>query len=118
MAFPNDQSNPLGAIPVRPTNGPGTGFLNPVGVSISTATTTLVKTGVGTVQSVSVNTLVASATITLYDALTATGTPIGIITLPSVITAAAPFSLPMGVPLLVGLTVVTSGATNITVVTS
>lgn len=48
--------------------------------NITTATTTLVKSGAGVLHTVCVNTPAATATIQMYDSLTATGTKIGLIT--------------------------------------
>lgn len=83
--------------------------------NITTATTTTVKSGKGFLHTLTVNTFVASATITIYDSLTATGTKIGTITLPSTITSDAPFYLTYDLAYQTGLTIVTSQATDLTV---
>jgi carbohydrate-selective porin OprB len=98
------------AVPVDPTTPVGLSYKN-----ITSATTTTVITGAGWLHGISINTLVASATITIYDNTAASGTKIGTITLPSTITGAAPFSVLYDVAFTNGLTVVTSGATDITV---
>lgn len=83
--------------------------------NITTATTTTVKSGAGILHGITINTPVASATITLYDKTTATGTKIATITLPSTITSESPFRLMYDVSFATGLTIVTSGATDLTV---
>ncbi len=73
--YPNDQSNPAGAIPVWPVAmaGGGASFVN-----ITTNTSTLIKTGAGTLFGVSVNTAgTGSASIAVYDGTSASGTLIG-----------------------------------------
>lgn len=52
-------------------------------VEITSKTTTLVKSGAGLIGGIQVNTAGSSDTITVYDALTATGTPIATITSPT-----------------------------------
>lgn len=53
-------------------------------VGITTKTTTLVKSGAGMVGDITINKTGSADTITVYDALTATGTPIALITAPTV----------------------------------
>lgn len=81
--------------------------------NITSATTTLVKGGKGVLHSVTINKLVASATIELDDALTNTNS-FGIITLPGTITALAPFTVTYDAEFGTALSVTTSGATDIT----
>lgn len=83
--------------------------------NITAAATTTVKSGNGTLAALSINTFVASATITIYDSLAGSGAKIGAITLPSTITGDAPVVLPFNLAFSIGLTIVTSGATDITV---
>lgn len=84
--------------------------------NITAATTTTVKSGTGVLRGITVNTQIASATITIYDSLTGTGTKIGTITLPSTITGeVAPTYDFKDLVFGTGLTIVTSGATDITV---
>lgn len=83
--------------------------------NITTATTTVVKGTNGLLHSITVNTEVGSATITIYDNTAASGTKIATITLPSTITGVDPFTLVLDTGFTTGLTVVTSGATDITV---
>lgn len=82
--------------------------------NITTATTTTVKSGKGILHKLIVNTQVASATITIYDNTTASGTKIGILTLPA--TTTGPLSINYDLAFGTGLTLVTSGATDLTVV--
>jgi hypothetical protein len=82
---------------------------------VSTATTTTVKSGAGFLHALTINTYVASATITIYDNTAASGTKIATITLPSTITGDAPITLTYDLVFSTGLTIVTSGATDITV---
>jgi hypothetical protein len=82
-------------------------------VAISTATTTLVKTGAGRLNSITVNSLgTVASTVTVYDAVTATGTPIAVI---NSLTLSGAFVY--NVPFTTGLTIVTTGsvAPNLTV---
>lgn len=77
--------------------------------NLTGAGSTQVKAGIGWLGGVTVNTGVASATVTVYDSLTATGTKI------ATISAAAPVSLPFGVRFSTGLFVVVTGAPDITI---
>jgi hypothetical protein len=96
------------AQPVSPADGAS--FAN-----ITTATTTAVKSGAGSLHALTINTYVASATITIYNNTAASGAKIATITLPSTITGDAPVTITYDVAFSAGLTVVTSGATDITV---
>lgn len=82
--------------------------------NITTGTTTLVKTGAGVLHAIAINKLVASATIEYDDAVTNTNS-MGIITLPGTITALAPFSIILDAAFSTGLSITTSGATDVTV---
>ncbi len=73
--------------------------------NITTAATTLVKTGRGTLGRVIVNTLGAGSSIAIYDGLDAGGT------LLATMSSAAQASLAYGVVFTTGLCVVTSGGT-------
>lgn len=77
--------------------------------NITTATTTLVKTGAGELRSITINTT-AAGTITIYDSLTATGTKIGTIKASEV-----EQTLTYDVAFSTGLTIVTGAASDITV---
>ncbi len=77
---------------------------------MTTATTTIVKSGAGLLHTVCVNTCVASATVKLYDALSASGTP------RTITCGATAQAMPCQVydtTFSVGLTAVTSGATDV-----
>lgn len=79
---------------------------------ITTATTTLVKTGPGTLRRICVNTPVAAGTITIDDALAATTPTYGVITTPATL---APFCQFYDISFFTGLTIVTTGAQDVTV---
>jgi hypothetical protein len=87
---------------------------------ISTAATTAVKATAGTLRRIDVTTGVASATIKLFDLASAscTGTPAtnakAVITLPS--SVSNPFTLEFQQSFANGICVLTSGATNLTVI--
>lgn len=83
--------------------------------NITTGTTTLIKTGPGVLHLISINTLVGSATIEMDDALTHTTPKIGTITLPGTITSALPVNMFYDINFNTGLSITTSGATDITV---
>lgn len=53
-------------------------------LGITTKTTTLVKSGAGIIGDITINASGSADTITVYDALTATGTPLATITAPTV----------------------------------
>jgi len=99
------------AVPVEGTVSVG-GYQK---TNITSATTTLVKTGAGVLHSVTVNKMVASATVELDDAVTNTNS-FGIITLPGTVTSMAPFTLIYDAPFSTGLSITTSQATDVTVV--
>lgn len=80
---------------------------------ITTATTTVVKAAPGTLWSVVVNKPVGSSTITIYDNTAGSGTVIALITNSA---DTKPFDLGYGVRFETGLTIVTSGADDVTVV--
>lgn len=87
---------------------------------ISTAATTAVKATSGTLRRITVTTEVASATIKLFDLASAscTGTPStnakAVLTLPA--TISNPFTLEFQQSFANGICVLTSGATNLTVI--
>lgn len=85
------------------------------GVNIAGAGTTLVKSGPGTLDRITINKAAQSGVITIYDSLTAAGTKIATITHPATLLASQ-YSLPYGVAFANGLTVVTSAADDITVI--
>jgi len=77
--------------------------------NIASAKTTLVKTGAGSLHSIVVNNKGSTVTVTIYDSLTAAGTKIATMLLTSEST------ITFDVAFYTGLTVVTSGTTDITV---
>jgi hypothetical protein len=77
--------------------------------NIAAATTTLVKSGAGVLHSITINTT-AAGTITIWDSLTASGTKIGTIKA-SVVEQTFVFDCAFAT----GLTIVTAGASDITV---
>lgn len=81
---------------------------------ITTATSTTVKGSAGFLHRICVNTQVASATIKAYNNTSATGTALTI-TLPSTITSVNPFCMDYDVFFNLGIFVVTSAATDVTV---
>lgn len=74
----------------------------------SAAATSVIKSGYGTLHAINVNTGVAASTITVYDALTATGTPL------AVIDSALGQSKIYDIAFTTGLTVVIVGTPNVT----
>jgi hypothetical protein len=90
------------------------------GTNITTATTTTVKGSAGVLRRLMIGTAVASATVKLFNVASGScsGTPgsgaSGVITLPS--TVANPVSLELNQTFSAGICVVTSGATNLTVI--
>lgn len=83
--------------------------------NITSATTTLVKTGAGILHAIVVNTGVASATIELDDALSHITPKIGTITCQAS-TVGNPVTATYDIQFNTGLSITTSGATDITVV--
>lgn len=83
--------------------------------NIVSATTTVVKSGAGLLHSINVNKAVAAATITIYDNTAASGTKIGTITFGAALLTDPPLLGLYDVTFATGLTIVTSGATDITV---
>lgn len=81
--------------------------------NITSAATNTVKATAGMLWRVTVNKPVASSTITIYDNTGASGTKIATITNT---TDAKPFYLDFGLRFETGLTIVTSGADDITVI--
>ena len=78
---------------------------------IATATTTPIKSGPGLLAAICLNTL-ASATLTIYDSPTASGSIIGIMTLSN---ADEVNAVKFNVAFANGLTIVTSGAVDVTI---
>ncbi len=82
--------------------------------NITTATTTTVKSGAGFLHLIMINAAVALATITLYDNTSAAGTKIGTITMPATLLASQA-TLRFDVSFNTGLTIVTTGAEDLTI---
>jgi hypothetical protein len=119
MAAPND---------VTPTVGWGQLLSATVGDSITsypfghtythitTDTTTTAKSGAGVLHSITINQPVASSVITIWDNTAASGTSIGIITLPSSLLSEGPMNAIFDVAFSTGLTIQTAtGASDLTV---
>lgn len=83
---------------------------------ISTATTTVVKSGSGTLERIVVNKHVATGVITVYDNTAASGTVLAIITTGAAVLTDPPITGIYGIPFSTGLTIVTSQAEDLTVV--
>lgn len=81
-------------------------------VNITSATTTVVKSIPGEFCRLIVNKPITAGTVTIYDNSAGSGTKIGIITH----SGAVPYELEYGLRFQTGLTIVTSGADDITVV--
>lgn len=84
--------------------------------NITTATTTVVKSGAGFFHGIMVNKPVAAATIAIYDNTAGSGPLIGTITFGASVLADISFRQ-YNVKFNTGLTIVTSGATDLTVIT-
>lgn len=80
--------------------------------NIAEAATTTVKSGQGTLWSITLNKPVSGSTITIYDNTAGSSTKIGTITNT---TDVKPYWLKYGIHFETGLTIVTSGADDITV---
>lgn len=83
--------------------------------NITTATTTTVKSGAGTLHSIITNTTAASATVTIYDNTAGSGTKIGTTTNPVSLLQMGPLTAIYDVAFATGLTIVTTGTQDITV---
>lgn len=84
--------------------------------NVATNTTTVAKTGMGILQRIVINKPLATGVITIYDNTSAAGTKIGTITFPATLLSDGPYTIEYGVGFGTGLTVVTSAATDITIV--
>lgn len=82
--------------------------------NISTATTTTVKSGAGFLHLVQINAAVALATINIFDNTAGSGTLIATITMPAALLASQ-VTLRYDISFATGLTIVTTGAQNMTV---
>lgn len=84
--------------------------------NITSATTTTVKSGSGTLESIIINKGVATGVITIYDNTAGSGTKIGTITFGAALLSDPPRVAEYECRFNTGLTIVTSAATDITVV--
>lgn len=84
-------------------------------VNITTATTTVVKAGGGTLRSVIINGVAAAGTITMFDNTAGSGTKIGTISVNNSLSV-NPIQLTYGVEFSTGLTIVTGTANDLTVI--
>jgi len=80
---------------------------------IAGAATNVVKSGAGTLWRITLNKPIASSTVTVYDNTAASGTVLATITNT---TDVKPYFLDYGVRFETGLTIVTSGADDLSVV--
>lgn len=83
--------------------------------NIASASTTVVKSGAGTLAGVIVNKAAALSSVTIYDNTLATGTKIATITHPLTLLSSQ-YALPFNCAFTTGLTVVTSAADDVTVI--
>lgn len=83
--------------------------------NITSATTTTVKSGKGNLHAIIINTPVASGTITMFDNTAGSGTKIATITNPVSLLGMGPISAVYDIAFATGLTIVTTGAQDITV---
>lgn len=90
--------------PVAAATG-GYSFLNMATASTNNA----IKSGAGTLHTIVFGNQVASATCTVYDALTATGTKIQTVTLPASLIGDGPITMTYDIAFSTGLTIVTTG---------
>jgi hypothetical protein len=81
---------------------------------VTGAGTTVIEQGAGTLHRVIVGTPSASATMTLYDNTAASGTVISLMTVPA--SAQNPFVVEFGTEFNVGLTVVMTGSSDVTII--
>lgn len=83
--------------------------------NITTATTTVVKSGVGLLGKLIINKAVLSGVVTIYDNTAGSGTRIATITYGAALLSDPPLTAHYEVQFATGLTIVTSAATDITV---
>lgn len=63
-----------------------------------------------------INTPIASAVIKIYDGVDATGTLLATITFPTPLVSDGPITVPYNIPFTIGLTIVTTGTSDITAI--
>jgi hypothetical protein len=98
-------------MPVSEQFLPASSFTN-----ITTATTTVVKSGAGRLARLLINTIGTTPTITVFDNTAASGTKIATLVLPAAGAGDMPCSIEFGCAFSTGLTVLTSAACDLTVV--
>lgn len=84
---------------------------------ITSATTTTAKSGAGILHSITINKAVAAATITVFDNTAGSGTVLALITFGAALLSDPPNTATYDIAFTTGCTIVTSGATDITVST-
>lgn len=84
--------------------------------NITSATTTEVADGSGVLGRIVVNKAAANGSIAIWDSLAASGAKIGTITFPATLLSDAPVSVDYECAFGIGLTIVTVGAVDLTVV--
>lgn len=84
-------------------------------VNITSATTTVVKDAPGFLHTISINTPVASSVIKVYNNTAGSGTLIGTITLPATLLSQGPMYALLDVWCSTGITIVTTGTSDITI---
>lgn len=85
------------------------------GTRISTATTTVVKSGAGFLHAITFGKRVAGEVVTIYNNTAASGTILAVLTSANPLLTDAPFTLPLSVKFSIGCTIVTAAASDITV---
>lgn len=83
--------------------------------NITTATTTVVKSGPGVLHKVCENTIAASASISMFNNTAGSGASLGVITNPLTLLQMGPLCAVYDAYFSTGLTIVTTGAQNITI---
>lgn len=84
-------------------------------VNINSATTTVIKSGAGTLQRIVMNKPLTLGSVTLYDNTAGSGTKIGTISLPLALLSDV-WCIDYGLSFSTGLTIVTGSAMDLTVV--
>lgn len=84
-------------------------------VNITTATTTVVKSGSGILHKVCENTIAASASISMFNNTAGSGASLGVITNPLTLLQMGPLCAVYDAYFSTGLTIVTTGTQNITI---
>lgn len=113
MAYPNDQRNPLAAIPVYVVPAPGGGGTTGTQVNnIASAGSSLVSNAPGVLLTLLVGVGAAGATLEIYDGEDESGP------LLATVSGDAPVSLTLNMPFSTGLFVRSTGDANYTLIYS